>query len=63
MNGSSFGAVLRMNASRAATSGLRGSSSVAMYSAGVETLSWPFMAAESEIDPQRTLDSLTRLPA
>src|SRR5712692_1250532 len=44
MNGFSLGAVLRISASRAAISVLRGSSSFAMYSAGVETLSWPFIA-------------------
>src|SRR5271170_3494907 len=43
INGSSVGAVLRMSASRAATSDLRGSFSFAMYAAGVFTLSWPFI--------------------
>src|ERR1035441_6911330 len=43
MNGVSFGAVLRISASSAATSLLRGSSSCARYSAGVDALSWPFI--------------------
>src|ERR1035438_4907885 len=42
-NGVSLGAVLRIRASSAATSLLRGSSSWPRYSAGVDALSWPFI--------------------
>src|ERR1019366_5583813 len=47
MKGSSFGATLRIIASSAATSALRGSSSWAIYSAGVSALSWPFMTSQA----------------
>src|SRR5688572_14457725 len=45
MTGWSFDACLRISASSAATSDRRLSSTAAMYSAGVFTLSCPFMAA------------------
>src|SRR5688500_15703152 len=45
MTGSSFGACLRINASSAAMSGRRLSSTAAMYSAEVFTFSCPFIAS------------------
>jgi hypothetical protein len=55
MTGSSFGACLRISASRAAMSDRRLSSTAAMYSAGVFTSSWPFIfSASSETRRHQT---------